>query len=291
LPFSSIPCKKKVSCSWAHYQCAFIRFSTDQHLLSVVEADSNGVTGPNNLHCLQFHNGQRYFEPQHCMIKLNTTFKKSHQQICVCGFALGIPRIEATTLAIVQVAAKDTETSNLQLPRTQDWGDTVGGKCTDLNIDTLNSSAVRSTYLANIAVSYLLTLAFRYRILLQDLAIGGRGYFNSTEVTTFTRNKDGCYNIVLNNLDADIDHPLYLCKFSPDADLVAQGSGNIGPQSLFQASFRLNNPLRRDTFVIGSGSYLVNSIPTVQFEAHNPGVWILHCHIEWHLASGFAGLL
>jgi hypothetical protein len=61
---------------------------------------------------------------------------------------------------------------------------------------------------------YLPSQAFRYRPLLQDLAQGGKGYLNSTEVTALTLNKPGCYNIVLNNLDAGIDHPLHLRKLT-----------------------------------------------------------------------------
>ncbi|PWN37839.1 multi copper oxidase [Meira miltonrushii] len=43
------------------------------------------------------------------------------------------------------------------------------------------------------------------------------------------------------------------------------------------------NPLRRDTVLVpATGS------ATIRLVADNPGAWILHCHIDWHLAVGLA---
>jgi len=43
------------------------------------------------------------------------------------------------------------------------------------------------------------------------------------------------------------------------------------------------NPMRRDTIVI-----LPHHSATLRFVANNPGVWLFHCHIEWHFEIGFA---
>ncbi|KAG4220106.1 hypothetical protein PC116_g31415, partial [Phytophthora cactorum] len=40
-------------------------------------------------------------------------------------------------------------------------------------------------------------------------------------------------------------------------------------------------PMRRDTLVLFPTGYIV-----LRFRADNPGVWLFHCHIEWHVASG-----
>lgn len=42
----------------------------------------------------------------------------------------------------------------------------------------------------------------------------------------------------------------------------------------------------RDTVNIPSRSYAV-----LRFRADNPGVWLFHCHILWHLATGMAMLV
>ena len=44
-------------------------------------------------------------------------------------------------------------------------------------------------------------------------------------------------------------------------------------------------PMRRDTFVLPPQGYFV-----IRFVADNPGVWMFHCHIDWHLSQGL-GLL
>ncbi|KAJ3309889.1 ferroxidase fet3 [Blyttiomyces sp. JEL0837] len=64
-------------------------------------------------------------------------------------------------------------------------------------------------------------------------------------------------------------------------------------------SFSNSNPLRRDTVTVpacpsddngclnatdGSGSQFGYTI--IRFVADNPGVWLFHCHIEWHIAAG-----
>lgn len=43
------------------------------------------------------------------------------------------------------------------------------------------------------------------------------------------------------------------------------------------------NPMRRDTVTIPGGGSV-----TLRLIADNPGAWIFHCHIEWHLDSGLA---
>ncbi|KIW58345.1 hypothetical protein PV05_02872 [Exophiala xenobiotica] len=45
-------------------------------------------------------------------------------------------------------------------------------------------------------------------------------------------------------------------------------------------------PARRDTFVVPPNGYYV-----IRFVADNPGVWMFHCHIDWHLAQGLAMVL
>jgi len=40
-------------------------------------------------------------------------------------------------------------------------------------------------------------------------------------------------------------------------------------------------PMRRDTFVLRPEGHIV-----LRFQANNPGVWLFHCHIEWHVDQG-----
>jgi len=47
----------------------------------------------------------------------------------------------------------------------------------------------------------------------------------------------------------------------------------------------LNGAVRDTLLVTG------NSSVTVAFDANNPGLWYLHCHVLWHLAAGMATLV
>ena len=42
----------------------------------------------------------------------------------------------------------------------------------------------------------------------------------------------------------------------------------------------------RDTLLITG-----NSSISVAFDANNPGLWYVHCHVLWHLAAGMATLV
>ncbi|TPX69554.1 hypothetical protein SpCBS45565_g02374 [Spizellomyces sp. 'palustris'] len=55
-------------------------------------------------------------------------------------------------------------------------------------------------------------------------------------------------------------------------------------------NFNLTNPLRRDTFSVPSGTWdgLTFGWTVVRFIANNPGVWFLHCHLEFHIIAGLA---
>ena len=96
-------------------------------------------------------------------------------------------------------------------------------------------------------------------------------------VNPFVVNKGDIVQIVLNNLDAAI-HPFHLhghqfqvCELPPSGNGTFDGyTGN------FPAI-----PMRRDVVAVNANSYTV-----LRFEADNPGVWLFHCHIEWHVAMG-----
>lgn len=45
-------------------------------------------------------------------------------------------------------------------------------------------------------------------------------------------------------------------------------------------------PMRRDTLIVKPMSNFV-----IRFRADNPGIWLFHCHIEWHMDSGLASTM
>ncbi|KAG9311709.1 Fet3 protein [Chiua virens] len=102
----------------------------------------------------------------------------------------------------------------------------------------------------------------------------------------------GPYSIMLNHLDiVDIvvnnsdkqPHPFHLHghKFQivNRADKYNSTDPTLNPPLIEGQA----NPMRRDTVTIPGGASA-----TLRVVADNPGAWLFHCHIEWHLESGLA---
>ncbi|OLN85725.1 Iron transport multicopper oxidase FET3-like protein 3 [Colletotrichum chlorophyti] len=89
--------------------------------------------------------------------------------------------------------------------------------------------------------------------------------------------------IVLNNED-DGKHPFHLHghqfqvvhRSDEDAGAFSNDSGVSFPRY----------PMRRDTLLVeGNGNFVI------RFKANNPGVWLFHCHIEWHMSQGLVATI
>lgn len=102
--------------------------------------------------------------------------------------------------------------------------------------------------------------------------------------------------LVLVNHDAG-EHPFHMHSHAPW--VVASGTApaaSIVAQS--PANLNLHSPMQRDVYTVPGcklnaakdaceeAGYVV-----LRLNADNPGVWMLHCHIDWHLAMGLAMLL
>jgi len=85
--------------------------------------------------------------------------------------------------------------------------------------------------------------------------------------------------LIFNNYD-DGEHPIHL--HGNRFWVLEEAAPDAGTYSQVKAKLNTVNPLYRDTVTINANSYLV-----IQFKADNPGIWLLHCHIEWHMSIGF----
>jgi len=74
-------------------------------------------------------------------------------------------------------------------------------------------------------------------------------------------------------------HPIHL--HGHIFSILAQGDTNSGNYNKDKVKLITHNPLRRDTATVNPGSYVVLS-----FVADNWGLWIMHCHINWHMMEG-----
>ncbi|CAO2818344.1 unnamed protein product [Amaranthus hypochondriacus] len=76
------------------------------------------------------------------------------------------------------------------------------------------------------------------------------------------------------------NHPMHIHCFN--FQVVAQGFGNYDP-FVDREKFNVVNPQVRNTIAVPTGGWAV-----ARFRANNPGVWLLHCHLDVHLTWGLA---
>ncbi|TPX35996.1 hypothetical protein SmJEL517_g01854 [Synchytrium microbalum] len=119
-----------------------------------------------------------------------------------------------------------------------------------------------------------LSYMFPHTPTLQTLAAGLPPLYTTNPIN-LTANTGS--EIIINNLDGE-DHPFHL--HGHWFWIVAEGpgtmtSGNFTPMT--------NNPPLRDTLMVRGSGW-----SAIRFIADNPGAWMFHCHIEWHLMAGLA---
>ncbi|KAF1996346.1 multicopper oxidase [Amniculicola lignicola CBS 123094] len=101
----------------------------------------------------------------------------------------------------------------------------------------------------------------------------------------FMLSENQVVEIVLNNNDPG-KHPFHLHGHAfqvvhRSEDEVGAYSANSSIISAFPKS-----PMRRDTILVRPNGNIV-----LRFRSDNPGVWLFHCHIEWHVASGLVATM
>jgi len=92
-------------------------------------------------------------------------------------------------------------------------------------------------------------------------------------VYTLPRNKSISISIPGEITNTDGPHPFHLHGHSFS---VVRSAGSD--------DYNYRDPVRRDTVNLGDRGDNV----TIRFRTDNPGPWILHCHIDWHLERGMA---
>ncbi|KAM6477817.1 Cupredoxin [Trichoderma sp. SZMC 28011] len=111
-----------------------------------------------------------------------------------------------------------------------------------------------------------------------DLADNAAVYGEFTH--PFVLKKGEIVQIVVNNLDSG-RHPFHLHGHAFQAiHRSEEEAGTFEDEGVSESDYP-SVPMRRDTLVIWPNGNIV-----MRFKADNPGVWLFHCHIEWHVASG-----
>ncbi|OAY69021.1 Laccase-3 [Ananas comosus] len=82
------------------------------------------------------------------------------------------------------------------------------------------------------------------------------------------------------NIFVGENHPIHIHGY--DFYILAEGFGNFDPAK-DTAKFNLVDPPMRNTVAVPVKGWAV-----VRFVADNPGVWLLHCHLDVHISWGLA---
>ncbi|GKZ38374.1 hypothetical protein AbraIFM66950_010532 [Aspergillus brasiliensis] len=125
----------------------------------------------------------------------------------------------------------------------------------------------------------------------------------SRQSSSSDQNRDLWIDLVVNNLD-DSGHPFHLHghhfyilrtyqapigwgAYNPFTDAYPPGlAAQPASSSTPDIPYDLSRAQLRDTVYIPSRGHAV-----LRFRADNPGIWLFHCHIIWHQASGMAMLM
>ncbi|CAI7678208.1 unnamed protein product [Penicillium discolor] len=97
------------------------------------------------------------------------------------------------------------------------------------------------------------------------------------QVNPFILKHNEIVEIVINNHHNNL-HPWHLHghQFQVLQRTPVDGGYYTGLSSNVSAT-----PIRRDTIMVQNHGHAV-----IRFKADNPGVWMLHCHVEWHVEAG-----
>ncbi|KAF2438872.1 multicopper oxidase [Karstenula rhodostoma CBS 690.94] len=99
-----------------------------------------------------------------------------------------------------------------------------------------------------------------------------------SHTNSFVLHGNETVEIILNNND-DGKHPFHLHGHA--FQVIARSEEDAGSYSEGNTLSTPAVPLKRDTVLVQPNGYAV-----LRFRSDNPGVWLFHCHLEWHVASG-----
>jgi hypothetical protein len=118
---------------------------------------------------------------------------------------------------------------------------------------------------------------------LQTLATGSNNTISNA--VTLTKKNEWVYFVIQNQFF--VAHPMHI--HGHDVSILGQGTAQaFGADQISTLNFA--NPMRRDTVMLqgGAGPGQPTGWTVIGFETDNPGAWLMHCHIAWHLDGGLA---
>ncbi|RMZ81651.1 hypothetical protein DV737_g2422, partial [Chaetothyriales sp. CBS 132003] len=120
---------------------------------------------------------------------------------------------------------------------------------------------------------------------LQTLAETGNANSSLISNPIILSQKNEWYYFVIEN-QFFASHPMHLHGH----DLSLLGQGTTAWSTDLVDTLEFDNPPRRDTVLLvgSSGPTVTPGYTVIGFQTDNPGTWLMHCHIVWHVDGGLA---
>jgi FtsP/CotA-like multicopper oxidase with cupredoxin domain len=112
-----------------------------------------------------------------------------------------------------------------------------------------------------------------------DYVLRGETNYPRSENLIMVNKRDAwTYWVIQNN--SPLEHPMHL--HGHDSYVLGASARNAGAFTAADIpSLKTDNPVRRDVAMVPRGGWLV-----LAFKSDNPGNWLFHCHIAWHISGG-----
>ncbi|KAF9279301.1 hypothetical protein BGZ68_008001 [Mortierella alpina] len=263
---------------------AGFQFSIDGHILKVIEADGVDMQ-PVEVQRLPIHVAQRYS----VLVRADQAVDNYYVRATMntnCFFSQNDALDPFVKAVIHYVGADVTQSFD-----STDWiTPSMAPSCNDLALNMLHPSNAQSAPPAD--VSHLIEFTFKpdsnkvmvgyandvpWSPLKHDATLfqsqrGVTPFEDTQEVVVLSETN---VELVLINNDGGA-HPFHFHGYT--VSVLGWGEGPYNPED---TPLELKNPLRRDTITIPKNGWAV-----VRFVNDNPGLWTLHCHMDWHMEAG-----
>ncbi|KAG1785905.1 laccase [Suillus plorans] len=253
-----------------------VQFSIDGHNLTVIEADGQ-LTEPLVVDQLQIFAAQRYSVVLEADQPVDNYWIRGLPSTANANYSgglntailryVGAPEADPTT--VNTTAENPLVETNLHTLNSSGAAGTPGYGNADINLNfnaSFNGSlfAVNDVTFVNPTVPVLLQILSGAQDPSELLPNGSVYILEANKVVELT--------VSIFNAPGG-PHPIHLHGHTFDV-----------VQSADSSTFNYVNPVRRDVVSAGTaGQQMV-----IRWTTDNSGPWILHCHIDWHLAGGFA---
>ncbi|TEB23093.1 laccase 2 precursor [Coprinellus micaceus] len=252
-------------------------FSIDGHTMTIIEVDSVNIV-PITVDSIQIFAGQRYSFVLNTNQPVANYWIRANPNLGTTGFAGGL------NSAILRYnGAPDADPISSQTPNSAPLLETnlhpltnpaapgvptVGAADVNINLDILFDFAS-----LKFKVNSALFEEPSVPVLLQILsgATSPAALLPAGSIYSLPKNK--VVEISIPGGSVGSPHPIHL---HGHAFSVVRSAGS--------STYNYANPVQRDVVNIGDASDNV----TIRFQTDNPGPWIMHCHIDWHLVLGLS---